>query len=310
MHIKKLKIISITCLILMLSPLIIGCSKSTNADAKPKDESKTRTVSTVMGDIEVPVNPKRIVINYFQGDLLALGIKPLATSFMEGKIELKHELKDVAIVEKWEPEEIMALEPDLIIVISEEEYKKFNKIAPTIYIPFTNISTEERFNLIAEAVGKKEEAKKVLEDFNNKIEISKEKLRKAGIMDKTFTLIEQDTKQITVFGNGWGRGGEILYDYLDLKAPDVIEKEIINGEQCKDVSLEVFPEYSGDYIMQAVWDYGGDKLKDNNLWMNLPAVKEGKVIKTDWNLFFYMDLYSMDKQLDYIVNAILETTKK
>ncbi len=44
-------------------------------------------------------------------------------------------------------------------------------------------------------------------------------------MDKTFTLIEQDTKQITVFGNNWGRGGEILYDYLELKAPDVIKKK-------------------------------------------------------------------------------------
>ncbi|MCS4468773.1 hypothetical protein JTS96_10635 [Clostridium botulinum] len=63
-------------------------------------------------------------------------------------------------------------------------------------------------------------------------------------------------------------------------------------------------------MIQAVWNYGGDNLKDNNLWINLPAAKENRVIKTDWNLFFYKDLYSMDKQLDYIVNAILKTTKK
>ncbi|AVQ37827.1 ferrichrome ABC transporter substrate-binding protein [Clostridium botulinum] len=312
MGIKKLKITFITCLILMFSALVVGCAKSTstNSGGELDKDRKTRTISTAMGKVEVPANPKRIVVNYFQGDLLALGVKPLAMSRMEGDSALKNELKGVKIIEKWEPEEIMAFKPDLIIVISEEQYKKFNKIAPTVLIPFTKISSEERVTLIAEAVGKQEEAKKVINNFKNKVETSKKKLEAAGVMDKTFTLIEQDTKQITVFGNKWGRGGEILYDYLGVKAPNVVKKEIINGEQYKNVSLEAFTEYSGDYIIQAVWNYGGDNLKDNNVWTNLPAVKENRVIKTDWNLFFYKDLYSMDKQLDYLVNAILKTTKK
>ncbi|AUM94206.1 MULTISPECIES: ABC transporter substrate-binding protein [Clostridium] len=312
MGIKKLKMTFITCLILMFSALVVGCAKSTstNSGGELDKDRKTRTISTAMGKVEVPANPKRIVVNYFQGDLLALGVKPLAMSRMEGDSALKNELKGVKIIEKWEPEEIMAFKPDLIIVISEEQYKKFNKIAPTVLIPFTKISSEERVTLIAEAVGKQEEAKKVINNFKNKVETSKKKLEAAGVMDKTFTLIEQDTKQITMFGNKWGRGGEILYDYLGVKAPNVVKKEIINGEQYKNVSLEAFPEYSGDYIMQAVWNYGGDNLKDNNVWTNLPAVKENRVIKTDWNLFFYKDLYSMDKQLDYMVNAILKTTKK
>ncbi|MCS4521538.1 hypothetical protein JTS97_04660 [Clostridium botulinum] len=32
-------------------------------------------------------------------------------------------------------------------------------------------------------------------------------------------------------------------------------------------------------MIQAVWNYGGDNLKDNNLWINLPAAKENRVIK-------------------------------
>ncbi|MGO5064764.1 ABC transporter substrate-binding protein [Clostridium sporogenes] len=312
MGIKKLKITFITCLILIFSALAVGCSKSTstNSEEKSNKDHKTRTISTVMGKVEVPANPKRIIVNYFQGDLLALGVKPLAMSSMEGDIALKNELKGVKIVEKWEPEEIMALKPDLIIVISEEEYKKYNKIAPTIFLPFTKISSEERLTLIGEAVGKQEEAKKVINNFKNKVETSKKKLETAGVMDKSFTLLEQDKKEIMVLGNKWGRGGEIVYDYLGLKAPNVVKKEIINGDQYKNVSLEAFPEYSGDYIIQSVWNYGVDNLKDNNVWSNLPAVKENRVIKTDGNLFYYMDLYSMDKQLDYIVNSILKTTKK
>ncbi|WP_434297259.1 ABC transporter substrate-binding protein [Clostridium sporogenes] len=312
MGIKKLKITFITCLILIFSALAVGCSKSTstNSEEKSNKEHKTRTVSTAMGKVEVPANPKRIVINYFQGDLIALGVKPLATSHMEGDIAFKDELKGVKIVEKWEPEEIMALKPDLIIVISEEEYKKYNKIAPTIFVPFTKLSSEERLTLIAEAVGKQEEAKKVINNFKNKVETSKKKLEVAGVMDKSFTLLEQGAKEIMVFGNKWGRGGEIFYDYLGLKAPNVIKKEIINGDQNRSISIEALPEYCGDYIIQAVWKYGEDNLKDNEVWRNLPAVKENRIIKTDGDLFYYMDLYSMDKQLDYIVNAILQTTKK
>lgn len=120
----------ITCLILMFSALVVGCSKSTstNSGGELDKDHKTRTISTAMGKVEVPANPKRIVVNYFQGDLLALGVKPLATSRMEGDSALKNELKGVKIVEKWEPEEIMAFKPDLIIVISEEEYKNLIRL--------------------------------------------------------------------------------------------------------------------------------------------------------------------------------------
>ncbi len=309
MDIKKIKLISIICIILIFSTLITGCSKNYNSGEEIEDESKTRTVSTVMGDIEVPANPKKIVINYFQGDLLALGIKPLASSAMEGKTAFIDEMKDVNIIEKWEPEEIMALNPDLIITVSEEEYKKFNKIAPTIFIPFTEISTEERFTLIGEVVGKQEEAKRVLNNFKNKVETSKEKLAESGVMDKKFTLLERrGTGETYIFGDKWGRGGEIIYSYLGLKAPDVVQKEIIGGEQYRSVSPEVLPEYCGDYIIQSVWN-GDDSLKDNELWENIPAIREGRFIQTDAALFYYMDLYSMDVQLDYIVNSILETVK-
>jgi len=203
----------------------------------------------------------------------------------------------------------MALEPDLIIVIDEEQYEKLHKIAPTILVPFTEISAEERLTLIGDAVGKQEEAKKLLNDFDKKIEESKQKLEKAGIMDKTFTLLENNSGKVWAFGNKWGRGGEVFYDYLDLKAPDIIEKEIIDADQYRELSLEALPEYCGDFIIKSVWDEK-DNLKDNNLWKNISAVKEDRVITTNAELYYYMDIYSMNAQLDIFVNDILKTIKK
>lgn len=309
MSIKKVKIISISCLVFMISMLVIGCSNSGNSGEKLENSSSTRTVKTVKGDIEVPANPKRIVVNYFQGDLLALGVKPIAMNKVGGETAFEKELKGVIEIEKWEPEEVMALDPDLIIVIDEEQYEKLHKIAPTIFIPFTKISTEERLTLIGEAVGKQEEAKKILNDFNKKIEESKQKLEKAGIMDKTFTLLENNSGKVWVFGNKWGRGGEIFYDYLDLKAPDIIEKNIIDGDQYRELSLEALPEYCGDFIINSVWDEKGN-LKDNDLWKNISAVKEDQVITTSAELYYYMDIYSMNVQLDKFIDAILDTNNK
>jgi len=307
---KKLKFIPLACMVFMISMLAIGCSNSSsNSEKESEGEAKTRTVKTIKGDVEVPANPKRIVVNFYQGDLLALGVKPIATEKAEGEVAFKNELDDVATIDKWEPEEVMALEPDLIIVIDEEQYEKLHKIAPTILVPFTEMSAKERLTLIGDAVGKQEEAKKLLNDFDKKIEESKQKLEKAGIMDKTFTLLENNSGKVWVFGNKWGRGGEVFYDYLDLKAPDIIEKEIIDGDQYRELSLEALPEYCGDFIIKSVWDEK-DNLKDNNLWKNISAVKEDRVITTNAELYYYMDIYSMNAQLDIFVNDILKTIKK
>jgi iron complex transport system substrate-binding protein len=309
MRIKNAKLISIACLIFMFSILLIGCSNTSNNDKETPEESKTRTVKTVKGEIEVPANPKRIAVNFYQGDLVALGVKPIATDKAEGETAFKEELDGVAEVEKWDPEEVMALDPDLLIVTSDEQYEKLHKIAPTVLIPFGEFSTEDRLTLIGEVVGKQEEAKKVLDDFSNKVEVSKDKLKKAGVMDKTFTLLESHSGKTWIYGNKWGRGGEVFYDYLDLKAPDVIEKEIIDADQYREISLEALPEYCGDYVINPAWD-GPDTLTDNDLWNNIAAVKEGRVIKTSAELYFYVDIYSMNVQLDKFVDDILATTNK
>jgi iron complex transport system substrate-binding protein len=307
---KKLKLTTIACMIFMISMLAIGCSNSSNINKKSEAEPKTRRVRTIKGDIEVPSNPKRVAVSCYQGDLLALGVKPIATEKPKEESAFKNKLAGVATIEKWEPEEVMELDPDLLIVVKEEDYEKLNKIAPTILIPFGELTTEERVTLIGEAVGKQKEAKKVIDNFKQKVKDSKEKLNKAGVMDKTFTLLESDSgKTLMIFGNKYGRGGEIFYDYLDLKAPDIIEKEIIDADQYRQLSLEALPEYCGDYVINSTWG-GPNILTDNDIWNNIKAVKEGRVIKTSGELYFYADIYSMNVQLDKFVDAILDTTNR
>jgi iron complex transport system substrate-binding protein len=295
------KFLSLFCTIFMATLILAGCSSS--KDTTKEEEEAVRTVSTVRGDVEVPTNPKRVIATYGMGDILALGVKPVSTYDAKGSAYEK-EVEGLPVWENFEPEEIMQYDPDLILVISEEKIEEFSKIAPTIYIPFTTLSMEERITFLGEVLNKKEEASKVLFDFKEKITDAKEQLVSKEIMNKKFSIFEgSQNGGIWVYGDKWGRGGDLIYSQLGLKAPDVIKSEIIGKDQYREVSLEAIKDYAGDYII-----FSGEigELENNPVWKSIPAVKAGHVIPIDFALFFDIDIYSSGVQLDYIMDKLLE----
>ncbi|MBB6623790.1 ABC transporter substrate-binding protein [Clostridium gasigenes] len=310
MCIMKTKLISVLCAGVLIVFGLTGCT-TTRASKSSEDASKTRIISTKLGDVEVPANPQRVVSSYVEGDLVALGIVPVAgiAPYEFKGSAFYEEVKDITLIESLEPETVMAQKPDLIVVISEDDVEKMSKIAPTVFVPFTELSMEERITFLGQVVNKEEEAKKLIKDFNYKLADAKKKLDKTGILNKKVSIFEgaDESGSIYVYGDKWGRGGDLIYNKLGFKAPDVIQNEIINGEQYRDISLEVLPEYSGDYIIFA--SDIPNSLKGNSVWENIPAVKENHIITIDEKLFYYMDIYSANVQLDYFVEKFLSVSK-
>lgn len=290
-------------LALIIGILVSGCTVQTKETAQ-EATVETRVIDTAQGEVEVPANPKRVIVTYCLGDALALGVKPAATFDVTG-VAYEKELEDIPVWEKFEAEQLIAYEPDLFIVVNQEQYDIASKIAPTILIPFREQSMEERVRFIGDVLNKQEEAELVLKEFNLKLEEARAALAGKNILEKTFSVIESDgNRAIWVYGDKYGHGGELLYSSLGFRAPEIVEKEIIAGEQYKEVSLEVISEYIGDYIIIA-WGLNG--LEGNKIWESLPAVKNGNVIPVDFNLFFYNDIYSSNVQLDYLMDALLKT---
>lgn len=294
------KLLSFFCTIFIITLTLVGCSSS---KATTKDEA-VRTVHTVRGDVKVPVNAKRIIATYGMGDVLALGVKPVATYDTKGSAYEK-EVEGLPVWEKFEPEEIMQYDPDLILVVSEEKIDEFSKIAPTVYVPFTTLSMEERITFLGEVLNKKEEAAKALTDFKEKVTNINKALDSKGIKDKKFSIFESDGNGgIWVYGDKWGRGGDLIYSQLGFKAPEVIQNELIGKDQHREISLETIKNYAGDYII-----FSGEigELANNPVWKSIPAVKEGHVIPIDFTLFYDIDIYSSNAQLDYIMDKLLES---
>ena len=279
-----------------------GCGDQ-STEAVGKKSVETRVISTVNGDVEIPANPQRVIVTYCVGDALALGVKPVAIYDVKGTAYEK-EVEGIPVWEKFDAEQVISYEPDLLIVANQEQYDIASKIAPTILLPFTEQTMEERVRFMGDVLNKQEEAEAKLKEFDEKLKSAKATFMEKNILNKTISVIESDGNGgIWVYGDKWGRGGDIFYSHLGFHAPDIVEKEIIAGEQYRDVSMEVIGDYIGDYI---VISKGLEELEGNMIWESLSAVKAGNVIPIDFTLFYDIDIYSTNVQLDYLMDAFLK----
>ena len=270
----------------------------------------TRVIKMEYGDVEIPANPKRVVVAFFQGDLLALGIHPVGTSFNDDAV-FEQELGDVTVVDAFElnPEAIMELDPDLIIWNNTDDYESLSKIAPTLARNYYDMEVKDRLAFFGEVFGVPEKAEKIMSDFEKKAEESKKQLSEKGLADKNVILLENQTKGILrVFGDDYGRGGEIIYQYLGLKAPERIQKEVMDQEGVNfiDISYETLKDYVGDYIFS---DQRIADLKGVEVWESLPAVKEGRLVQNSSGMFWFSDITSMNAQMDFIMDSLLKTVE-
>jgi iron complex transport system substrate-binding protein len=275
-------------------------------------EQTTRTVTHLLGETEIPANPQRIVADQYIGHLLALGVKPVGA---RGDLMKSPFLKDFVsgIEDSGSPmnlERVLELKPDLIIVQSGDNYEELSKIAPTIVYEYGKLNSIEQLRLFGEILGKEKEAEEWIAGYEKKAEGYREQLASVVGKDETVSIIELWAQGPFVFGNNWGRGGYSLYNSLQLSAPEIVEQEILNKEQYRMISMEVLPEYAGDYIFLTVYaEDGGDKMaeeiKASAVWQSLPAYKNNRIIELNIDDMAAGDPISMEKQLDIQVEKLL-----
>ncbi|MBP1989495.1 AraC family transcriptional regulator [Paenibacillus eucommiae] len=272
--------------------------------------SQTRTISTVFGDVEVPNNPQRIVVDYLVGDVVALGVTPLGVSraarTTETEAVFAKQITD-SIKIAMEPEDVMTLEPDLIILAwGDEKYEDLSKIAPTIYVPYGDMTTEERIHFIGDVLNKQEEAKAVLNAYAKKIEEAKLSLQNAGLSDMTITMGEFSDKNNSVAGDKHAVG-ELVYNQLQMKAPPKVQTDIIEANKYwGDISMEVLAAYVGDYLISL----GDNEVPaDNAVWKSLPAVEHNRIVTVGSSLSWSTDIMTSSALIDHIVNQLITLAK-
>ncbi|NIK71240.1 iron-hydroxamate ABC transporter substrate-binding protein [Paenibacillus sp. BK720] len=282
------------------------------ANASPSADTTSEATGTITfqsesGPMEVPANPKRIVdLSSYTGSLISLGLTPVGvTSWAKDNPNFTEQLKDVTEVSEEDVEKILELEPDLIIgTETTKNVDKLKEIAPTVIFTYNKVDYLQQHIEVGKAVNKEKEATAWVEDFKARAtQIGKDIKAKIG-EDSTVTVIENYDKELYMFGDAWGRGTEILYQAMGLKMPEKV-KEMTSKDGWYALSLEVLPQYAGDYIVFSQTKDTAGSITETETYKNIPAVKNNHVITADARGFYFNDAYTLDYQLNFFKEQFL-----
>ncbi|WP_369792085.1 Fe(3+) dicitrate ABC transporter substrate-binding protein [Exiguobacterium sp. MH3] len=285
--------------------MLAACS----SQAEQSNE-KTRTITHEAGKTKVPEKPKKVVALEFSfvDALDELGITPVGIA-QENKTDVSGLLgKDISFTEvgtRQQPnlEVISSLQPDLIIGDFNRHkgiYKQLQEIAPTIILKSRNATYEENidsFKTIAEAVGKTKQ-------MDDRLALHEERLQAA----KKKVDPKDDRKvMVGVFrADSLTAHGETSFDGELLEKIGIENAVTKTAEPTVTITLEQMVKWDPDVIFMAEAD---PKLlkewKDNPLWNQITAVKNGEVYEVNRDLWTrYRGLDAAEQIVDEAIQLL------
>ncbi|MFI6157176.1 ABC transporter substrate-binding protein [Kitasatospora sp. NPDC051170] len=249
-----------------------------------------RSVKHAAGTAEIKAQPKRVVVldSGELDDVTLLGLTPVGAVSPHMKTEggfpnyLKDKIKDTKDVGPMnEPnlELIASLKPDLILsskVRHAKIYDQLNAIAPTVLAETTGFPWKENLALYAQALGREDDAKKALTDYEARAKKLGEaiKAKNNGTMP-TASVVRFVAGPTRLYAKG-SYSGVVLKDVgLARPASQDVDKNII------EVSAEQISQADADLLFVTTAD-DPTKTKESEVqqtavWQGLNAVKGGKV---------------------------------
>ena len=246
--------------------------------------SKTNSTNEAANTSEAAGDTQRVVaLNTGQLDnLLMLGIVPVGVAAAKGAGS-QYDLDSIAncgLRQTPNVEAISKLEPTLICAnerTDEEILTKLRDIAPVVTGKGGGENWKDDLATIAEAVGKKDEAKKLLDAYLADAADFKGKLP-AEVPTVSFLRTKDDAFQ--VYGTN-SMAGTVAAD-CGLARP---ESQQFTNKAGKDLSAEVLDQADADWIFYGVQS-GAPSPADTPLWPSLKAVTDNHAVEVDYESWY------------------------
>lgn len=294
----------------ILLVLILGACNSETTDTKgseKKEESTTITYESETGPVEVPADPQRVVVlSTFAGNVAALDVDLVGVdSWSKSNPGYDSFLADVEEVSEENLEKIIELNPDLIIGLSTaQNLDKIKEIAPTVTFTYGKVDYLTQHLEIGKLLNKEQEAQTWIDDFKERSAVAGEEIKAVIGENATVSVFENFDKQLYVFGDNWGRGTEVIYQAMGLKMPDKVKEMALEAGYYA-LSLEVLPEYAGDYVILSKVADQDNSFQETDVFKNIPAVKNGQLFEANAEEFYFNDPISLDYQLEFFKESFL-----
>ncbi|GAA0316861.1 iron-hydroxamate ABC transporter substrate-binding protein [Bacillus carboniphilus] len=304
---KKLRLSFLLLVALVLSACGATADQGTSGDSSSdtKTESETITYESENGPVEVPADPQRVVVlSTFAGNVLALDV-PVVGVDSWSKMNPRYELEGVEEVTDENLEKIIELDPDLIIGLSTmKNVDKLKEIAPVVTFTYGKLDYLTQHLEIGKLLNKEEEAQNWIDDFKERAAAAGEDIKAKIGEDATVTVIENFDKELYVFGDNWARGTEILYQEMKLNMPEKVKETALEPGYYT-LSLEVLPEFVGDYLIVSKAEEKESSFMETETFKNIPAVKNGNTYVVDSKEFYFNDPITLDFQLEFFMDSFL-----
>lgn len=300
--------------LLLLFVLILAACNNETSEEETKEPAATEEPTTITyeseeGPIEVPADPQRVVVvSTYAGNVLALDVNLVGVdAWSKNNPQYDSYLADVEEISEENLEKIIELDPDLIIGLSTaQNLDKLKEIAPTVTFTYGKLDYLTQHIEIGKLLNKEKEAQSWVDDFKVRADVAGEEIKAEIGEDATVSVIENFDKQLYVFGDNWGRGTEILYQAMGLNMPEKVTEMALEAGYYA-LSLEVLPEYAGDYVIFSKVSDQDNSFQETDVYKNIPAVQNGQVFEANAEEFYFNDPISLDYQLEFFKDKFLNS---
>lgn len=279
---------------------LLGTLAGCGSDSTPAESSSghTHTMHTVMGNVQVPDHPRRVVVldTNELDDALTLGVTPVGASTADqasgfpsylSKRKLAHTRK-VGTIGSPNLEEIAKLDPDLILsskVRDEKNYRKLSDIAPTVFTRTTGATWKKNFAVHAEALGRTSRRHTAVQRYRTHVHKLTRALGGA-------TKAKRVKISMVRFVEGaptrlYGKGSYIgsILDDVGLGRPRVQN----TAKMMVEISPEQVQKADGDVLFHSTYGASDDdrreKVLHGPLWPRLDAVLKHRAYRVDDELW-------------------------
>lgn len=279
--------------------------------------AECRQVKHIMGETCVPIHPQRVITLSLStlGNVLALGVKPIATTnevhqgeksltLLQGKTE------GIKLIGLSQPnlEATLLLKPDLIIGVDwfKPIYPILSKIAPTVLGELNYSTWEKHLTFVAEVLGKQEAEQALWKRYYQRIERLKQALGNR-YQDKKISFIYVGRDRIHIDARN-SYAGSIISDAI-LQRP--VSQNIDAPYGASPISLEELEKVDGDILFVTTFSNNGNeflkKQQQEPLWKTLKAVRENRVYYVDFTSWAATNMLGTDAVIDDLFKYLVNT---
>ncbi|MFI6498898.1 ABC transporter substrate-binding protein [Nonomuraea typhae] len=272
-------------------------------------------------DLERPA-ARVVSLEWGETEMLAtLGVMPVGVADVKGygtwvtSAKLDASVKDVGMRNEPSVDSIAALQPDLIVMESDDAalVGQLEKFAPVLVFKGSDAAgnlTRMRadLNLLATAVGKTAEAEKALADFDAALADAKQKIAAAGGAGKPFAMADGWKEGSTISVRLFGKGALVsdVAEAVGLKNAWSGKVDPVWGLGNTDVEgLTALKDPGTRFFYSASDgdDVFADGLASNAIWKSLPFVKKQNVTKLPDGIWTFGGPLSCKQYAEALVKA-------